>query len=64
MLKIFRNRLLVGKRHFSKNPKPEEGQIVKKVHINETKAKFSKIMSWEIIPVFFIFSGAVIYFKF
>lgn len=51
-------------RRFSKNPKPEEGKIEKKVHINETQVKFRKIMSWEIVPVVFLFTGAIVYYKF
>ena len=69
MHRVFRTRSSItfkNKRNFAskKKAKPEDGELIEKKHINEAQRKFKKLMRWEVMPIFALASGAIIYFKF
>ena len=64
-LRKIRLNLVKQKRSFSKKkPKAEDGELIKKKHINEAHRKFKVLMRWEVLPAFALATGSVIYFKF
>ena len=43
-----------------KQPRPEEGKMTEKKHINEAQAKFNRILRWELLPITALMVAVVI----
>lgn len=48
----------------SKDPRPDEGVVDRKRHINEAHQRFQRLVRWEIVPLVAFSASLVIYFKF
>jgi len=63
-MKSLRNRHIFFRRQFSTNPRPEEGVVDKKIHINEAQQRFQRLLRREILPFVMLSFSVIVYFKF